>query len=784
MDARPWHSSANQYYAFSNEEFGSPHRISKTPPPPSTRSPRSPPPATYSRKSAPTSPTCGSSTLLKSSLLARISPKGYSPQSGPREDLSPLSPVLGGCLDSCMDEEEEEQVIRVLDNNKELVYQRDFGSDERQDHDGELHESRNSSPVKKRKLVHPDQPTDDFVPQPSPTQTNPDHGSKHTRSHSNSPPPSQSNATPSPKKQPLASLLGVDWSSGSSSGGGSLFGKRSGLTFGFAGYGYDASAEVNTTGEATLQDRVEATPASVPPQDNVYEPSPPPTSVATQDQGGQARDPSTEENRILGGTSSLRQIGSYSPTFDPELEVPVGGGADQGSDHEARHEEGQTAGDAMLIPPAPPFVPPLQSENLRIDSPPPLRAFPRTPNREDPEGSVVQSESVASSRPPTPPPKHRMPLQAEVTEEEIKSMEQHAEDLLQDIQKEFLSKTVARISPPSTEPEGTIPGLSTEDDASVSLRDHSEPLHTYPTPILDGISPLVGTRFISPFSDIDHHDLTFDALSVSSHTPRSTAGNLPVSIVRSTSFPTSDLGSDDALLEVDPDVDQITKQALGDLIVHSLKLHHDFDAKEGWENSDVFRRVVNQEVDDHARDFLRLAMKLARRMDSMTELRESTDVPDVEPNQLMAESILPDTAENGYLEYMPPSDGVEDNEEPPPCKEDTRLVDSDVEMASAPPEVPHSDSEERRAKPNDEPAGEQKPDIEPTNGHVERVHHVDNVEPVDEGDYEESGLEIPGVWCVRTGKDRTDTIQEHIEVSEVLAARVKKWTKKNGGSRE
>ena len=774
MDARPWHSSANQYYAFSSEEFGFLHRISKTPPPPSTRSPRSPPPATYNRKSAPTSPTFGSSTLLKSSLLARISPKGYSPQSGPRGDLSPLSPVLGGCLDSCMDEEEEEQVIRVLDSNKELVYQRDFGSDERQDHDGELHESRNSSPVKKRKLVHPDQLTDDLVPQPSPTQTNPDHGSKHTRSHSHSPPPS--------KKQPLAPLLGVDWSSGSSSGGGSLFGKRSGLTFGFAGYGYDTSAEMNTTGEATLQDRVEATPASVSPQDNMCEPGPPPASVATQDQSDQARDPSTEEGDIFGGTSSLRRIGNYSPTFDPELEVPVGGGADHGSDHEARHEEGQTARDAVLIPPAPPLVLPPQSENLHIDSPPPLRASPRTPNREDPGGSAVQSESVASSRPPTPPPEHRMPSQAEVTEEEIKSMEQHAEDLLQDIQKEFLSKAVARISTPSTELEGTIPGLSTEDDdASVSPHDHSEPFRAYPTPILDGISPLVGTRFISPFSDIDHHDLTFDALSVSSHTPRSTAGNLPASIVRSTSFPTSDLGSNDALLEVDPDVDQITKQALGDLIVHSLKLHHNLDAKEGWENSDVLRRAVNQEVDDHARDFLRLAMKLARRMDSMTELRESTDVPDVEPNQLMAESILPDTAENGYLEYLPPSDGAEDTEEPPPCKEDTRLVDSDVEMASALPEVPHSDSEEHRDKQNDEPAGEQKLDIEPTNGHVERVYHV---EPVDEGDFEESGLEIPGVWCARTGKDRTDTIQEHIEVSEVLAARVKKWAKKNGGSKE
>ena len=681
-----------------------------------------------------------------------------------------------------MDEEEEEQVIRVLDNNKELVYQRDVGMDEGQDHDGELHESRNSSPVKKRKLAHPDQPTNNISPQPSPAQIKSDQKSRHTHSHSHSPPPPQPNATPPSQKQPLASQPGVDWSSGSPSGGGSLFGKRSGLTFGFAGYGYDTSAEVNTTGKVTLQDHIEATPASEPPQDNVCEPGPPLTSVVAHNRNDQAREPSTEEGNFFRGTSSLRRIGSYRPTFDPELEVPVGGGADQGSDHEAQHE-GEMAENPMLIPPAPPPLLPPQSEGLRMDSPPPLRASPRTPNREDPEGSVVQSESVASSRSPTPPPESRTSPQAEVAGEEIKSMEQHAEDLLQDIQKEFLSKSEARISSPSTERAGIIPGFSTEGDASVSLHDHAEPLRVYSTPILDGMSPLVGTRFISPSSDIDHYDLTFDALSISTHTPRSTAGNLPASIARSTSFPTSDLGSNETLLEVDPDVDQITKQALGDLIVHSLKLNHNFNTKEGWESSDVLRRAVNQEVDDHARDFLRLAMKLARRMDSMTELRESTEVPDAEPNQLMAGSILPDTAENGYLEYLPPGDGG--NEVPPLYEEDTQLVvDSDVEMASVPPEVPRSDSEEHRVKPNDEPAGEQKLDIEPTNGHVERVDHIDNVEPADEGDSEESGLEIPGVWCARTGKDRTDTIQEHIEVSEVLAARVKKWTKKNGGSGE
>ena len=680
-----------------------------------------------------------------------------------------------------MDEEEEEQVIRVLDNNKELVYQRDFGMDERQDQDGELHESQDSSPVKKRKLVHPNQPTNDLAQQPSPAQTKPNQKSEHNRSQSHSPPPPQSNTAPPSKKQPLASQLGVDWSSGSFSGGGSLFGKRSGLTFGFAGFGYDTSAEVNMAGDAILQDRIEAVPASEPPQDNVCEPSLPLISAVAQDQNDQICEPSTEEGGFFWGTLSLRRIGCYRPTFNPELEVPVGGGADHDSDHEARHEDEEMAEGAMLIPPAPPPVLPPQSEDLRMDSPPPLRVFPRTPNREGPEGSVVQSESVASSRSPTPSDS-RTPPQAGVAEEEIKSMEQYAEDLLQDIQKEFLSKTEARISSPSTELAGIIPGLSTGGGASVSLHDHAEPLCVYPTPMLDGISPLVGTRFISPFSDIDHHDLTFDALSISTHTPRSTAENLPASIARSTSFPTSDPGFNDTLLEVDPDVDQITKQALGDLIVYSLKLNHNFGAKEGWENSDDLRRAVNQEVDDHARDFLRLAMKLARRMDSMTELRESTEVPDVEPNQLMAESILPDTAENGYLEYLPPSDGTEDNEEPPPCEEDTQPVDSDVEIASVPLAVPHPDSEEHRAKPNDEPAGGQKPDIDPTNGNVERVDHAGDTEPVDEGDPEEPGPEIPGVWCVRTGKDRTDTIQEHIEVSEVLAARVKKWTKKNGGS--
>ena len=360
-------------------------------------------------------------------------------------------------------------------------------------------------------------------------------------------------------------------------------------------------------------------------------------------------------------------------------------------------------------------------------------------------------------------------------------MEQHAEDFLQDIHKEFLSRAEASISSPSIG-VGIVPGFPIESDASVSLLDRIDPLPEDSTPILDGMSPLTGTRFVSPLSDIDHHGVTFDALSISSHTPISTAGNLPDSIARSTSFATSDHGPGDTLLEVDPGLDQITKQALGDLIVHSLKLNYNLDANE--ENSDVLRRRIKLEVDKHARDFLRLATKLARRMDSIGELRESTEAPDVEPNQLMVERILPDTAEDGYLEYLPPGDGAEGNEQPPPYEEDAQRTDPDVEMGPVPPGVSHSDSAEQRAEQIDEPAAEQDLNTESTNRHVERVGHVDSAEPADEGDPEEPGLEIPGVWCARTGKDRTDTIQEHVEVSEVLAARVKKWTKKNGESGE
>lgn len=415
-----------------------------------------------------------------------------------------------------------------------------------------------------------------------------------------------------------------------------------------------------------------------------------------------------------------------------------------------------------------------------MDSPTPLPASPHPPNREGVRGPMIQPRSVASSRPSSPPPEPRT-SQAKAAEDKIKSMEQRAEDFLRDIHEEFLSKTEAPISFPSVE-VGVIPGFPIKGDASVSLLDRIDPLPEDSTPILDGMSPLAGIRFVSPLSDIDHHDITFDAFSISSHTPISTTGNLPDSIARSTSFSTSDPGPNDTLLEVDPGLDQITKQALGDLIVHSLKLNYNLDANE--ENSDVLRRRIKLEVDKHARNFLTLATKLARRMDSMGELRESTEVPAVEPNQLMVERILPDTAENGYLEYLPPSDGAEGNEQPPPCEEDTQHAGPDEETGPVPPGVYHSDSAEQRAEQNDKPAGEQDLSTESTNGDVERVDHADSVEPADEGDSEEPGLEIPGVWCAHTGKDRTDTIQERIEVSEVLAARVKKWTKKSGGPGE
>jgi hypothetical protein len=361
-------------------------------------------------------------------------------------------------------------------------------------------------------------------------------------------------------------------------------------------------------------------------------------------------------------------------------------------------------------------------------------------------------------------------------------MEQHAEDLLQDIRKEFLSKTEVQASPTSTELEGIIPGLPAEDDASMSPYGHGEPLRASPAPILDGISPLVGIRSISPLLDIDHRNIASDAMSVSSHTPRSTAGNLPASIARSTSFPTSDLDPNDVLLGFNPEIDQITKQALGDLIVHSLKLNHNLGANEDWENSDAVRHAIKQEVDEHARDFLRLAAKLARRMDLMREPHESTEVLDVESDQSMAEPILSDATENGYLEYLPPLEGAENNEGLSPY-EDAQHVASDVEMEmeSVSPEISQSDREEDIAEPNDEPMVEQELDDGATNEHVEHFDYVGHAEHADEDASQESGLEIPGVWCVRIGKDRTDTVRERIEVSEAVAARVRKWAK--GGVR-
>lgn len=220
-----------------------------------------------------------------------------------------------------MDEEEEEQVIRVLDNNKELVYQRDFGADERQDHDGDLHESPNSSPVKKRKLAHPNQATDDLVFQSPPMQTEPSQEAKHTPPHPASIPPLEPEAAPFSMERPLPSQLEVDWTSGSPSRGGSLSGKSPGLTFSFAGYGFETSAEVTTAGNEYLQDRIKVVSAPQLLQDKsrgdtrepyslnagpgVGKPSPPLTSVVTQDQSEHAREPFRERGKGFEGTSSL-----------------------------------------------------------------------------------------------------------------------------------------------------------------------------------------------------------------------------------------------------------------------------------------------------------------------------------------------------------------------------------------------------------------------------------------------------------------------------------------------
>lgn len=774
MSTRSWQSSANRYYAFDGEQQELLHRTPKTPPPSSTRASHSPFPATCSKKSAPTSPMQGSSTPPKSSLLHRISPKRHPPHLKSASELPPLPPELGDYLDSHLSEEEEEQVIRVLDNNHELVYQRDFGTDERQDRVGDSHEPQSPSPMKKRKLVHPNQSTSSPTSRPSPIQSRSNLMTKRTRSKSRSP-ILKHIASPPPKKQLLASRPGVGWSSGSSMKGGSQFGKLPGLTFGFARHGFDPDAKVNATEETASWDRIEAATVPEPSRDdlnvdkdqtNRRKRTPSPIAMIAEDRGEKTREPFGEEGGIsIGGSSLLHRIGSHGPISDPELEVPLEGGEDHDPGHEANHEGGRLIEcDASLVI-APSLIPPSHSGDVPMDPPPPPSESPRTPEHDEPPEDVAQPASVTSSTRFTPSP------QAERADEEMKTMEQHAEDLLRDIQKEFLSRTEGQAAFSPTELEGII--LDLPGGASISSRYHDDHPCISPAPILDGISPVVEARSMSPTLNTDHRCLTPDAMSTYTHTPRSTLDNLPSSLVRST----SDFDSNDTLLEVDPEIDQITKQALGDLIVHNLKLSHNLDT------NDAVRRAIKLEVDEHARDFLRLAAKLARRMDLMEDPLESTvKIPDVEPNQLLVEPIHSNTAENGYLEYLPPIEGSEDSEEPRPPKEDTQPVVPDVEMDSVPPGVSQSDSEGKlKAESNDEPAGEQAPDIEPTDEHVDRVDHV---ECVDEDESHESGLDIPGVWCARTGKDRTDTIQEHVEVSKVLAARVKKWVKKNAGSKE
>jgi hypothetical protein len=83
MDARPWQSSANRYYAFGGEKLGLLHRISKTPPPPSTRSSHFSR-CTYDRRSAPTSPMFGSSALPSRACWIEYHPRGIHPCQDPR----------------------------------------------------------------------------------------------------------------------------------------------------------------------------------------------------------------------------------------------------------------------------------------------------------------------------------------------------------------------------------------------------------------------------------------------------------------------------------------------------------------------------------------------------------------------------------------------------------------------------------------------------------------------------------------------------------------------------
>lgn len=770
MDTQSWQSSANQYYPFDGEEHDLPHRIPKTPPRLSTsRSSRSPPPATCTQKSAPNSLMYGSSALPESSLLARISPKRYSQHSNPASESPPLPPELRDYSDSHLgeEEEEEEQVIRVLDNNRELVYQRDFEAEERQDQDGDPHEPRNSNPVKKRKLIHPNQSTSSSTPLSSPTQSKSNLMTKHTRSKSRSPSNPQPIASPPSQKQPPVPRSRVDRSSSFSTKGGSYFGKP--LGFG----GRDASPEVNPTGETTSRGRVRAATVPKPSRDDRYVDgddsfrlkgkidrhglTPPRTAKIARDW----REEGGISNR---GASLLHRIGGNGPISDPELAVPLEGGEDHDLGHEANHEEGDMIECDASLAVAPSLIPPSLSEDIPMDSPPPPRESPRTQTREELRKGASQSASVTSPRKFTPS------RQAEEADEENKTIEQHAEDLLRDIHKEYLSKTESQAAFPPTEfglftgpPGGT----------SMSLHDHNEHPRVSTTLILDGISPRIGTRSISPILGNDLRYLTSDAISTSNHTSGSNPENLHSSVTRST----GDLNSFDTLLKTDPELDQITKQALGDLIVHNLKLSHHLDA------NDAVRSAIKLEVDEHARDFLRLATKLARRMDLIGEPLEGTvKAQDAPPNHLLVEPTLSDTAENGYLEYLPPIERSEDSEEPQPPKGDVQRVPSDVEIDSVPPKVSRSDSEDQIIdESNDDPAGEQQPDVEPTDEHAERDDHVESDE---EDDSRESGLDIPGVWCARTGRDRTDTLQEHVEVSKVLAARVKKWVRKSSTSKE
>jgi len=123
----------------------------------------------------------------------------------------------------------------------------------------------------------------------------------------------------------------------------------------------------------------------------------------------------------------------------------------------------------------------------------------------------------------------------------------------------------------------------------------------------------------------------------------------------------------------------------------------------------------------------------------------------------MAEPIPLNTIEDENLEDLPPITNAEEVKEPTQREKDAKNGSSDVETDPVPPEVPRSASEEDGAEPNDEPADEQRLTNEPSSERAGNVDHADDAEYADEGAFEESGLEIPGVWCAHTGKDRTDT---------------------------